>query len=75
MLQTFDPPRVARIANVHFAKRLAALTSMGLKGQDFRVTGSNGSQVFVHPDDLLPSARQPFLLRADIVEFVDVMES
>jgi hypothetical protein len=46
---------------------------MGLLRQEFRTLDRRQSliQVIVHPDDLAETARRPFTLRGDMVEFVE----
>ncbi|HEY4528672.1 MAG TPA: hypothetical protein VJJ48_02505 [Candidatus Paceibacterota bacterium] len=70
-MDTFDPPRSARIRDEKYSRFAPALRNMGLPDQGFRVIGEEDGKVIVHPGDISESAKRPFAVRGDIVEFLE----
>lgn len=67
----FEQPRNARIHPAAYNQYAQALMRMGLPSREFRAIEADDKKVIVHPEDHTSPEPEPFMLRLDIVEFLD----
>ncbi len=69
----FASPKSARITDLKYAQYSDAFARMGLTKQTFRAVGQTEDerQVFVHPDDVAVSVKEPLSVRRDMLEFTE----